>query len=70
MKLCKAKVIDISEQGEWEVVVFIAGLWRVFGTPYAVGKDRLKFFAEKKTAKRSAEKMAKAMGLILDWEVK
>ena len=64
----RAKIITVPE-GEFETVVLIAGLWRVFGTPYSLANETVKPFKLKKSAKQSAEKIADEFGITLKWEV-
>ena len=67
MKKVKARIEEPSARG-FQVVIFIAGLWRVFGTPYSQGKDILKPYKTKKSAMRAADSIATTMGLTLEWE--
>lgn len=65
----KARVHEPSSD-EYEVIVFVNGLWRIFGTPCPASTGLVKAFKGKPSAKRSAERMALALGIKLDWEVK
>lgn len=68
MKTFKAKIREIADD-EFEILVFIAGLWRCFGTPYKKSKNIVKGFKNKKTVRRAGEKVAAALGVKLTWEV-
>ena len=61
----KAKIVG---DGSYNVVIFIAGVWRVFGTPFSLGRGWVKPYRHKKNAMRSAENMADILGITLKWE--
>jgi hypothetical protein len=63
----KARILEAAED-EFEVGIYVGRVWRVFGTPYKKGKNLIQGFSHKKAAKRSAEKVAGALGIELIWE--
>lgn len=68
MKKVKARVVQAHWEDDNEVIVFIAGMWRAFGTPYRQCLDNVQFYSTPKSAKRGAERVAKALGIKLEWE--
>ena len=63
----KARVSTADGGGEFEAVIYAAGLWRVIGTPHSKAKDMVKPYKTKTAAKRGAEKTAAALGITLEW---
>ena len=69
MEAVKAKII-VPNDGEFEVVIYVGRMWRAFGTPYKDSKGYVSPFANEKTARKSADKIAAELGLELLWEGK
>ena len=63
----KAKIVSPDED-KFEVVIYAGCMWRVFGTPYKDALDRVSAFANEKTARKAAGKLADELGLSLLWE--
>ena len=66
MKKVKARVASNSPIDN-EIAIYVAGLWRIIGTPYSVTQFDVKVFKSRKSAKRGAERVAKALGIKLEW---
>lgn len=69
VRVIKAKIREIAE-GEYEILIFVSGLWRSFGTPYKSARNIIQGFSNKKTVKRAGNKIAAALGIKLIWEEK
>lgn len=65
-KIYRAKTI--KKNGHYEALIYVSGLWRLFGTPYNVTLDELKPYKEDRIAKRGAEVVAVELGIKLEWE--
>lgn len=63
----KAKIAGYGTK-DCEVIIFIAGLWRIFGTPFSIGRNDVKPYKTSKAAKNGAEKTAAALNIKLEWE--
>ena len=66
LKKVKAKVVDVLSSF-WPVI-YVGGRWRSLATPYSPKKEDMMPYTNKPTAKRAAEKVAKALGIKLEWE--
>lgn len=63
-------IIRETAADEFEAMIYVGCMWRVFATPYKKAKGSVSLFANKKTAKNAAEKVAGALGIKLIWEDK
>lgn len=64
----KAKVLSNPYGLGFQLLIYTGGMWRLFGTPYAKGHNRIKPYKTATAARRGAEKTATALGITLVWE--
>lgn len=64
----KARTIKNKTVGLLHVLIYTAGRWRLFATPYSPKIGRTKPYNTVKAAKNGAEKTAAALGITLVWE--
>jgi hypothetical protein len=63
----KFKARLVGSRGNLNAAIFIGGVWRIFATPYSLGREEVKPFKHVANAKRAANSMAKELDIKLDW---
>lgn len=66
MKKVKAKLIEVVTG--WRPVIYVAGRWRSFATPYSPKGDGFVPHMKKQNARHAADSMAVSLGFKLEWE--